>query len=151
MKSRKGIRQILVVRNGEKPPPPQYGYIPQREVGCKSWPFLLHSLKLGIAKCIALIICELAQMKIYPPFNCPRFCVACCLFEIPCQECHNLIWDRISLYDLIAIVVFFNQWQLFREIEVAGILWRGQRTASCFLTMRRTMDSRDRVEKIVQV
>ena len=67
MKSRKGIRQIPVVRNGETPPP-QYGNIPQREVGCKSRPFLLHSLKLGNAKCIALIICELAQMKIYLAF-----------------------------------------------------------------------------------
>ena len=91
MKSRKGIRQIPVVGIGETPPPPQYGNIPHREVDCKSRPFLLHSLKLGNAKCIALIICELAQMKTYPAFNCPRFCVACCLFEIPCQECHNLI------------------------------------------------------------
>ena len=77
------------------------------------------------------------------------FVVACLKSLV--KKSHNLIWDRISLYDLIAIVVFFNQWQLFREIEVAGILWRGQRTASCFLTMRHTMDSRDRVEKIVQV
>jgi len=60
MKGVKGIRKILVVRNGDDPPPLQYGNIPQREVGCKSRPFLLHSLKLGIAKCIALIICELA-------------------------------------------------------------------------------------------
>ena len=68
MKSRKGIRQIPVVGIGETPPPPQYGNIPHREVDCKSRLFLLHSLKLGNAKCIALIISELAQMKIYPAF-----------------------------------------------------------------------------------
>ena len=93
----------------------------------------------------------MAQMKIYPVCNCSLFCVACACLKSLVKNV--TIWSEIEyhLYDLIAIVVVFNQWQLFREIEVAGILWRGQRTASCFLTMRHTMDSRDRVEKIVQV
>ena len=131
MKSRKGIRQIPVVGIGETPPLPQYGNIPHREVDCKSRPFLLHFLKLGKAKCIGLIICEVAQMKIYPACNCSLFCVACACLKSLVKNV--TIWFDIEyhLYDLIAIVIVFNQWQLFREIEVAGILWRGQRTASC--------------------
>ena len=132
-----------------KTPHPQYGNIPQREVGYKRWPFLLHSLKLGIAKmCCFNYLSNWPRWKLIQLLISHVFCVPCCLFEI--------FLSRMSQFDLSSNInvrsnydsMFSStKWQLFSEMEATVILWRGQRTASCFLTMRHNWTREIELEK----
>ena len=137
MKGVKGIRQILVVRNGDDPPP-QYGNIPQREVGSKSWSLFIALFEIrNCQNVLPQLSVKLAEMETYPAFNFPRF-----------LRSLLLVWNllsRMSQFDLSSNInvrsnydsMFSStKWQLFSEMEATVILWRGQRTASCFLTMR---------------
>ena len=112
----------------------------------------MHSLKLGIAKmCCFNYLSNWPRWKLIQLLISHVFCVPCCLFEISCQECHNLIWVRISMYDLITILCFLQPSDSCL-VKWKPLLFYGEvKELRLVFSLCVTMNLRDRVGKIVRM